>query len=92
MNGTKLSSLEKNLSQWQQDQKRKGYQNPELFLKQPTLSPWEIGQKETLKIKQMIPSTSHLHYGFSARHRNNREMNQAIHNQKIIQKTKLFSS
>lgn len=91
MNGTKLSSLQKNLSQWQKEQKKKGYHNPEMFLKPTFVSPWDIGRKETQKIKNTIPSTSHLNFGFSARHRNNREMNQAIHNQKILQKAKLFS-
>lgn len=92
MNGTKLKHLQKEdlLSQWQKEQREKKYYNPHMFLNAPKINPWNIGQMETNKVKKEIPSLKNLQFGFSARHRNNKEMNQIINNQKILQKAKLF--
>lgn len=92
MQGAKLKTLNKpdTLSQWQKEQQQKNYYNPEMYLKQPTIDPWALGRKETKIVKEVIPATSNLNFQFTARHRNNKEMNRAIHDQKILNKSKLF--
>lgn len=95
MYGTKLKTLNKdeNLTEWQKDQKKKNYYNPSFFLKQETkLDPWEIGRRETQKVKNEIPVLSDLKFGFSARHRNNKEVNNLIRNQKMIKQLNLMTS
>lgn len=92
MNGTKLKQLEKPdlLSNWQKQQKEKRHYNPEMYLKRQEIDPWALGRMETEIIKQNIPALAKLQFGFSARHRNNKEMNQIINNQKMMEKAKLF--
>ena len=79
MERTKLSHLTKNLSEWQQNQKMKNYQNSHFFLQQsePMKNPWEHykGFQTSMNYKPT-----------------KREMNQILKNNKSEETRKMFNN
>lgn len=85
LNGTKLTSFQKNLSSWELSQKQKNYMNPEFFHTPAQIDPWKLGRMETQYVKDNIPSLRNMQFGFSAHHRNNKDANQTIMNKRILE-------
>ena len=81
MERTKLTSLQKNdlLSNWQKQQKDKGYQNAQFFLAQPQYDPWQIKRAQEEALTKVIPALKGHKFGYA---RNNKEINQVIQNKK----------
>lgn len=88
MERTKLTSLEKNLSDWQKQQKVKGYQNAQFFIQPPNIvDPWEIKRNEQKMAQKFIPGLQNFNYGFA---NSKKEMNQVLNNKRTEASRKMF--
>ena len=86
MNSTKLKQLEKDdlMSQWQKQQRTKGYRNDQFFLKQKATDPWEKSRKDKEMLESHIPALKNLKsVSWGSHHRRNKDINQQLMNNRI---------
>ncbi len=93
MNPTKLSHLEKPglLSVWQQQQIEKMHTNDSFFIKPEEIDPWKNEQREMEILKTQIPSLKSVGQ-WNPRHRYNKDINQTLKSNKIINSNYQFNN